>query len=181
MGPREQSAIILECMRIEMQATNQGGGVTINAGTPDAQHFEIRPSVNKLKRYLVEAQWWAAWCDYSNFDQKQLYMDQLKNTLSPRQTNRRYDSTAYVRPTRIENEGLLEQRGSSEAQASPMRRLRANLVEHYDFEAVFPTVWAHLYSWYSADTQIARYYKVDESLVGAGEDVLLGSMGHNTL
>lgn len=60
-----------------------------------------------------------------------------------------------------------------------MRKLRANLVEHYDFEAVFPTVWAHLYSWYSADTQIARYYKVDESM--SGEDALLGSMGHNTL
>ena len=33
----------------------------------------------------------------------------------------------------------------------------------YDFEAVFPQVWAHLYSWYSADVQIARYYKIDES------------------
>ena len=60
-----------------------------------------------------------------------------------------------------------------------MRMLRANLVEHYDFEAVFPTVWAHLYSWYSADTQIARYFKVDDSMTQ--EDVLLGSMGHQTL
>ena len=33
-----------------------------------------------------------------------------------------------------------------------MRNLRANLFEHYDFEALFPQVWAHLYSWYSADT-----------------------------
>lgn len=75
MGPREQNAIVRECMRIEMQSVNQGGGVTINPGTSDAQYFEIRPSVNKLKRYLIEAKWWAAWCDYSNFDQSQMLIE----------------------------------------------------------------------------------------------------------
>jgi hypothetical protein len=33
-----------------------------------------------------------------------------------------------------------------------MRGLKENLFEHYDFEALFPSIWAHLYSWYSADT-----------------------------
>ena len=42
-----------------------------------------------------------------------------------------------------------------------MRGLRENLFEHYDFEALQPNIWLHLYSWYSADTQIARYMKSD--------------------
>lgn len=42
-----------------------------------------------------------------------------------------------------------------------MRGLRENLFEHYDFEALYPSIWLHLYSWYSADTQIARYMKQD--------------------
>ena len=42
-----------------------------------------------------------------------------------------------------------------------MRGLRENLFEHYDFEALYSSIWMHLYSWYSADTQIARYLKVD--------------------
>jgi len=35
------------------------------------------------------------------------------------------------------------------------------LIEHYDFEALYPSVWKHLYSWYSADIQIVRYLKKD--------------------
>lgn len=111
MGPREQNAIIRECMRVETQPANQAGSVILNKGTPDAQYFEIRPSVNKLKRYLIDAKWWAAWCDYSNFDQSQMLIDQLHEKLAT-PTNRRYDSSAYLRPTRIENESLLEHRGS---------------------------------------------------------------------
>ena len=42
-----------------------------------------------------------------------------------------------------------------------MRSLRENLFEHYDFEALYPSIWTHLYSWYSSDTQIARYFKTD--------------------
>jgi hypothetical protein len=54
-----------------------------------------------------------------------------------------------------------------------MRNLKKPLSEHYDFEALYPSVWLYLYSWYSADTQIARYFKIDETC----NDDLLGSMG----
>lgn len=58
-----------------------------------------------------------------------------------------------------------------------MRGLRENLFEHYDFEALYPSIWMHLYSWYSADTQIARYLKVDalaqNDLPGAGDSQTL--------
>lgn len=64
-----------------------------------------------------------------------------------------------------------------------MRNLRENIFEHYDFEALFPSVWAHLYSWYSADTQISRFFKIDDTLNSQSlqDDGLLGSMGQATL
>jgi hypothetical protein len=45
-----------------------------------------------------------------------------------------------------------------------LRNLREDLIEHYDFEALYPSIWTHLYSWYSADTQIARYLKADSMI-----------------
>ena len=38
------------------------------------------------------------------------------------------------------------------------------MTEHYDFEALYSSIWMHLYSWYSADTQIVRYLKQDDTL-----------------
>ena len=32
---------------------------------------------------------------------------------------------------------------------------------HFDYEALHPIVWKHLYSWYSADIQIVRPLKKD--------------------
>jgi hypothetical protein len=55
-----------------------------------------------------------------------------------------------------------------------MRGLRENIFEHYDFEALYPNVWSHLYSWYSADFCIARYLKLDAF---NQDDNLMGSMG----
>jgi hypothetical protein len=93
----------------------------------------------------------------------------IKNYLSTT-SNKRFESTQlYTKPGRIENENLLAQRnfesgvggGGIDKNVSSMRGLRENLFEHYDFEALYPSIWMHLYSWYSADTQIARYLKVD--------------------
>lgn len=42
-----------------------------------------------------------------------------------------------------------------------MRGLRENLIQHYNFEALYPSIWTHLYSWYSADIQITRFLKLD--------------------
>ncbi len=39
--------------------------------------------------------------------------------------------------------------------------LRKNIVEHFDFEVLFPSLWLYLYSWFSADCQIARYLRKD--------------------
>lgn len=41
--------------------------------------------------------------------------------------------------------------------------LKENIVEHFDFEAVTPTVWKYLYSWYSADWCIMRNLKRDKT------------------
>lgn len=35
--------------------------------------------------------------------------------------------------------------------------LKENIIEHFDYEAVSPDVWRHIYSWYSADWCIMRY------------------------
>ena len=32
------------------------------------QTVDIKCSANKLKRYIIDAKWWAKWCDYCNFD-----------------------------------------------------------------------------------------------------------------
>ncbi len=41
--------------------------------------------------------------------------------------------------------------------------LKDNIVEHFDFEAVSPTVWKYLYSWFSADWCIMRNLKRDKT------------------
>jgi hypothetical protein len=92
----------------------------------------------------------------------------MKNYLSTT-SNRRFESTQlYTKPGRIDNECLLAQRNyeTVETKMTTMRGLRENLFEHYDFEALYSSIWMHLYSWYSADTQIARYLKVDSLAAG---------------
>jgi hypothetical protein len=77
-----------------------------------------------LKRYIVDAKWWAKWCDYCNFDHDDILFNQLKNSndhamigsagaeliknyLST-SSNKRFESTQlYTKPGRIENENLL--------------------------------------------------------------------------
>ena len=78
-------------------------------------------------------------------------------------STKRFESTQlYLKPERIENECLMAQRNAENIGMTEMQRgLRENLAEHYDFEALFPSIWLHLYSWYSADTQIARYLRQD--------------------
>jgi hypothetical protein len=44
--------------------------------------------------------------------------------------------------------------------------LRENLIEHFDFEVLFPPIWLYLYSWYSADCQIVRYLRKDKLTSG---------------
>ena len=39
--------------------------------------------------------------------------------------------------------------------------LKADLVDHFDYEAVSQPVWSHLYSWYSADYCVFRYMRKD--------------------
>ena len=93
----------------------------------------------KRKRYLVEARWWSQWCDYTNFDSAQL--SHLEQELFDSHRRSESSGLCYQKPGRICNEGLLEAGGA----------LRANLVEHFDFEAVPPQLWLYLYSWYSSD------------------------------
>lgn len=90
-------------------------------------------------------------------------------------STKRFESTQlYVKPERIENECLLIQRnfesgvGGIDPHVGSMRGLRENLFEHYDFEALYPSIWLHLYSWYSADIQIARYLKQDALIDESG-------------
>jgi hypothetical protein len=59
-------------LRIDINNMN-AGKVTLNSDHPDKktnplQNVEIKGSANKLKRYIVDAKWWAKWCDYCNFD-----------------------------------------------------------------------------------------------------------------
>jgi hypothetical protein len=134
------------------------------------QEVTIKCSASQIKRYIVDAKWWAKWCDYTNFDQNDLLLNQYGRSdplgMSNYQSTRRFDSNQmYQKPDKIENESLLLQRnidGNDNKQViGTMRGLRENLFEHYDFEALQPNIWLHLYSWYSADTQIARYMKSD--------------------
>ena len=41
-------------------------------------------------------------------------------------------------------------------------QLKANLIEHFDYEVVSADVWRHIYSWYSADWCIFRVLKKDK-------------------
>jgi hypothetical protein len=62
----------------------------------------------------------------------------------------------YEKPGRICNAGLLGQ-----VRKGQKSRLRDEIIEHFDFEVVYPIVWKHFYSWYSADVQIVRSLKKD--------------------
>ena len=52
----------------------------------------------------------------------------------------------YEKPNRIINSGLLTDNIKGQRQ-----RLKNNLIEHFDYETLYPIVWKHLYSWFSAD------------------------------
>lgn len=54
----------------------------------------------------------------------------------------------YARPQVVNNSGLLKDGRSM--------NLKENIIEHFDFEAVSPSVWKYIYSWYSADWCIMR-------------------------
>jgi hypothetical protein len=43
--------------------------------------------------------------------------------------------------------------------------LKDNIVEHFDFEAVSPSVWKYIYSWFSADWCIMRVLKRDKTTI----------------
>ncbi|CDW84553.1 ubiquitin carboxyl-terminal hydrolase [Stylonychia lemnae] len=149
LGAREQRHILLECYQKEL---------------------EKPPTEKKLKRYLIDARWIRKWCDFTNFDTsimsncfsvstKTLIQDMLED-LQQQQSERtiRFDSsTLYQKPQKIDNNELLDHQYKGN-----IKRLRENLVENYDFLSVSPLIWMHLYSWYSADFQIARYMKRDK-------------------
>ena len=63
----------------------------------------------------------------------------------------------YEKPPRIININLLDQF----VPKGQRQRLKPNLFEHFDFESLYPNVWKHFYSWYSADVQIVRSLKKD--------------------
>ena len=63
----------------------------------------------------------------------------------------------YEKPPRIMNLDLLDQF----VPKGQRQRLKPNLIEHFDFESLYPSVWKHFYSWYSADVQIVRSLKKD--------------------
>ena len=63
----------------------------------------------------------------------------------------------YEKPLRIMNMRLLDPFIAK----GQKQRLKSNLIEHFDFEALYPSVWKHFYSWYSADVQIVRSLKKD--------------------
>ena len=63
----------------------------------------------------------------------------------------------YEKPPRIVNIHLLDPFIAK----GQKQRLKSNLIEHFDFESLHPSVWKHIYSWYSADVQIVRSLKKD--------------------
>lgn len=82
IGPKDQRNIILECLRIDTNDI-QTGSIFLNMSDDPTnlnqlQEIEIKCSANKLKRYIVDAKWWAKWCDYTNFDQSDLVLSQLQ-------------------------------------------------------------------------------------------------------
>lgn len=68
IGPKEQRQIILECLRIEVNEIEQGQVLLFKGQGEQEQSFVIKSSFNKLQRYIIDAKWWAKWCDYTNFD-----------------------------------------------------------------------------------------------------------------
>ena len=124
IGPRDQRKIILECLRIDMNGLEQST-ITVNtqasSKNPNAkpQEVTIKCSANKLKRYIIDAKWWAKWCDYTNFDQNDIILNQFDKepdslamsgpiNFNNYMSTKRFESTQmYVKPERIENECLL--------------------------------------------------------------------------
>lgn len=68
----------MECLRIEVNEIEEGK-VTLfkGQGHEIEQTFLIKSSFNKLQRYIIDAKWWAKWCDYTNFDQNDILLEHL--------------------------------------------------------------------------------------------------------
>ncbi|TNV73251.1 hypothetical protein FGO68_gene12077 [Halteria grandinella] len=185
--PFEQKKVILETLKKELEQASvfQGSKRTtpIKNGAQNTTQNDF-----KYKRYLLDAKWWRKWCDYTNFDSSLLsltpnqtdaideYLFSIPSTSNQYDTHRRYDSNAlYQKPGRISNEDLLDKSNGNS------QRLRENLVEHFDFEVLFPQLWLYMYSWFSADCQIVRYLRKDRLSSGIYRLDLYPSVNYDRL
>ena len=125
IGPKDQRKIILECLRVDMNNIESGTVLIGTESTATPMEVQVKCSINKLKRYIIDAKWWAKWCDFSNFDQNDLILKGLEpreNDINPLAasvnlknylSSKRFESTQlYQKPGRIENESLLAERSA---------------------------------------------------------------------
>lgn len=73
------------------------------------------------------------------------------------------DNFQYRYPGKIKNDDLIENLHAIEErnETMTMLRLKADLIEHYDYEAVSSDIWKHLASWYGYDYQVPRFLSYD--------------------
>ena len=111
------------------------------------------------KRFLISAKWWHEWCNYTGFNEAQLF--DAKYEVPDHEEGMPYltEEQLYNKPGPICNEVLLRNQSQAKASVGHSGLLKENLVLHFDYVYVTKEVWNHLYSWYSADYTIFRYLK----------------------
>ena len=104
------------------------------------------------KCFVIEAAWWRKWCDYVNFTGTDAESDSSSTKSNKMPHNE--SLIFYEKPGPIRNWPLLSRQDT--------KRLRANIVEHFDFQIVCPQVWRYLFSWYTCDHKVCRRFIKDD-------------------
>lgn len=96
-------------------------------------------------KYIISAEWWRQWKSYVGFNDNR---------------NCWYGE----RPNQIKNQPLIDDEQMVEYHRNyNSAKLKNNLLEHYDYEAIPKRVFDHLKEWYGIDHEIVRYLKYDPS------------------
>eukprot|EP00347_Sterkiella_histriomuscorum_P024398 403331254 len=93
-------------------------------------------------------------------NKKELFANTLYKGQSEQIRNSNLD---YKNPGKIKNIVLVDQDSPRKKQSSEgnLIKLKNNLIEYHDFEAVSSEIWKYISSWYKYDLTLARYLQFD--------------------
>ncbi|CAI2359935.1 unnamed protein product [Moneuplotes crassus] len=128
--------------------------------------------IKNEKKYLISSSWWRKWCDYTNFDEVEIYsftgqpssvrmniesQNPLKSSFklpsSSSNSPIKQEENNYAQPGKITNEPLI--RSPEELVA------RTDIVEYHDYVSLDMKTWSYIKNWYGYDYCLINFSMYD--------------------